>query len=963
MKKIFRIAISLLMIVGFLAIFGVPRKAEAIFFTQIAVSPNNALINAISTYTISFNNPIVTPANAKILIQFPTGFNLSGSQFVSWTGFDGGQTLVLSGQTITIVRDNIGTSASAGFKTLVISNIINSAAPTNNYQATLIIQDANNNILAGPTGSIYFQIVSAGTETSIDGLYYFREPSPTHYQNNGNYKGAGYDIGALTKTIPTQDEYRFCGVWVQYYFDENGIYTQNKNINNIYYHIWWYTYNTGGLIGYDELGGYNAPMSNSINVTPENAQDKINNYYLNTGKQTVNKSVTGTSIYNFSVKFDSPPPYTGFPRVLSSPSQPSFVIFNLPDDAILKGRDSDGDGLNDFDELFIYNTNPYDRDTDKDTSINPNYTDGYEINHQLNPNDPNHAPLFDKPLMKEFASTIWDENRSALAALPDITGDGKDEIIIGSPKGTGNGSVFIYSADGNLIKQIDGTTGLGGFGAEVSAIGDQDSPADGKSDIVITSNTDIYIYSSQGPLLRKIAKPENSFGGSLAIINDQDNSPDNKDDLLISAPGANNSAGIQSGKVYLYSSSGIILKEFAGDQQNQNFGISVSSLGDQNGDGKQEIAIGAQRTNSNNGAVYIYSSLGELLKTFNGKSSEALGSKVDKISDLNNDGKDEIIIGAPLADPGGKTNVGAVYIFSLSDTTTPVAEFDGDAPGVDFGSMFTAIGDQDFDRKPDIIITSKFASPGNKEKAGAAVSYSTSTRQVLKTYEGIFEFDSFGNTVASIKDEDSDGLDDVLISAPYTEHVGAYNSGSIYLYPGSNNIAKKNWNKNSSLNNAFNLDNYFRKLSSGEIINYSVTGNTNITVTIDPATHFVSFSQPADWLGQESVIFQATNQNGLKVDSNNVTLTVDDPPTITKNCPLQATRGQTVECAIIVSNPSTGKDITNLIVSEKLEPSLQFISTDNGGTFDPQTRIMRWLFPRLNKGSIINIKLKATIIL
>jgi len=59
----------------------------------------------------------------------------------------------------------------------------------------------------------------------------------------------------------------------------------------------------------------------------------------------------------------------------------AFVIFNLPDNATLQGLDSDSDGLNDFDELFTYYTNPKWNDTDMDGML-----DGDEIDGGFNPN-------------------------------------------------------------------------------------------------------------------------------------------------------------------------------------------------------------------------------------------------------------------------------------------------------------------------------------------------------------------------------------------------------------------------------------------------------------------------------------------------------------------------------------------------------------------------------------------------
>jgi hypothetical protein len=61
--------------------------------------------------------------------------------------------------------------------------------------------------------------------------------------------------------------------------------------------------------------------------------------------------------------------------------QQGFIIFNLPDNATLAGLDTDGDGLDDQNELFMNVTNPYSNDTDEDGML-----DGNEVTYGFNPN-------------------------------------------------------------------------------------------------------------------------------------------------------------------------------------------------------------------------------------------------------------------------------------------------------------------------------------------------------------------------------------------------------------------------------------------------------------------------------------------------------------------------------------------------------------------------------------------------
>jgi len=89
-------------------------------------------------------------------------------------------------------------------------------------------------------------------------------------------------------------------------------------------------------------------------------------------------------------------------------------------------------------------------------------------------------------------------------------------------------------------------------------------------------------------------------------------------------------------------------------------------------------------------------------------------------------------------------------------------------------------------------------------------------------------------------------------------------------------ILNQKWQKNQSLVNAFNLDDFFS--AQNPPLTYAVRYETpghNITASIDPTTHKVSFSQGSGWYGTESVSFQAKDAEGNECWSNSVQLSVD----------------------------------------------------------------------------------------
>ena len=81
--------------------------------------------NENSKQKISFATARSIPVNGKIVITFPDGYNVSGANFDYWSGIDGGRSISINGQVITITRDGTGTIAIYGTKVIRLNNIIN----------------------------------------------------------------------------------------------------------------------------------------------------------------------------------------------------------------------------------------------------------------------------------------------------------------------------------------------------------------------------------------------------------------------------------------------------------------------------------------------------------------------------------------------------------------------------------------------------------------------------------------------------------------------------------------------------------------------------------------------------------------------------------------------------------------------------------------------------------------------
>jgi hypothetical protein len=207
--------------------------------------------------------------------------------------------------------------------------------------------------------------------TEINGLYYLRDDDPLNRA----------DVGSLLMGISKENELTRCGMFVNFHFAQNGTYTDVNKIFNIYYHVWQKNYAPGLYeIGYSTSSEHAAGFNESIWIDINNYISEVNEYRLVQAVQTTNPNIAkfiGNDINNFTIKVFGPNPC-----VLCNPNQYSFVILNLEDNNTLQSYDRDNDGLNDFDEIFVFFTNPFDRDTDND-----GVSDFIEVNYGIDPNN------------------------------------------------------------------------------------------------------------------------------------------------------------------------------------------------------------------------------------------------------------------------------------------------------------------------------------------------------------------------------------------------------------------------------------------------------------------------------------------------------------------------------------------------------------------------------------------------
>ena len=399
---------------------------------------------------------------------------------------------------------------------------------------------------------------------------------------------------------------------------------------------------------------------------------------------------------------------------------------------------------------------------------------------------------------------------SYFISADDVNGDGYNDIILGAPFADPNGhysgsTYVVFGKESRFSGTIDlfDITGDGGDGFRIdgenirdwsgSSVSAGDVNNDGYDDIIIGA---------------PFADPSGGGSGSTYVVFGKEN-------------GFSRTMGLSE----LDGSDGFRIDgESGGDLS----GYSVSS-GDVNGDGYDDIiigAVGADRNGnsvSNRGASYVVfgkdddafaatMNLSELDGSdgfrINGESAgDASGRSVSSAGDINGDGYDDIIIGAPYADPNGSSSGSAYVVFGKESGFSRAIEpseldgsdgfrINGGSAGYSSGASVSSAGDFNGDGYDDIIIGAHYAdSNGNINSGSTYVVFgkeSGFSRVIeLSELDGSDGFringesgdDHGGVSVSSAGDINGDGYDDIIIGAFMADSNG-FASGSSYIIYG-----------------------------------------------------------------------------------------------------------------------------------------------------------------------------------
>ena len=468
-----------------------------------------------------------------------------------------------------------------------------------------------------------------------------------------------------------------------------------------------------------------------------------------------------------------------------------------------------------------------------------------------------------------------DQSGKSVSGAGDINGDGIDDLIIGAPYTDPvccqSGSSYVVfgqtapfaitvslsTLDGSNGFRLDGVNNDERSGESVSGAGDING--DGIDDLIIgapradpvsaNEGSSYVLFGQTAPFASSVSLStlNGSNGFRLDGVNSLDQSGDSVsgagdingdgiDDLIIGAHFADPVSSLEGssyvvfGKVLPFASS--ITLPFAnsnvgfrldGVASGDRSGTSVSGAGDINGDGIDDLIIGAFLADpvvDQEGSSYVVFgqtapfAITVSLSTLDGSNGFRLdgvgnndqsGESVSGAGDVNGDGIDDLIIGANNADPVS-ANEGSSYVLfgrtqgfpatiSLSNLNGGNGfRLDGVNSGDQSGESVSGAGDINGDGIDDLIIGAPFADPviGNEgssyvvfgQTAPFASSVSLSTLNGSNGFrlDGVGPSDSSGDWVSGAGDINSDGADDLIIGAPFAGPVSLSEGSSFVVF-------------------------------------------------------------------------------------------------------------------------------------------------------------------------------------
>ena len=496
-----------------------------------------------------------------------------------------------------------------------------------------------------------------------------------------------------------------------------------------------------------------------------------------------------------------------------------------------------------------------------------------------------------------------DQSGRSVSNAGDVNGDGYDDLIIGAHRDDPFGndesgaSFVVFGKENGHVElsdvEVNGAHGLGfvinGVGAgdyagqSVSAAGDVNG--DGFDDLLVGApltdpNEDwsgsaylVYGKNDNVPVALSALKLDANLGGFVieglaesnftgqSVSDAGDVNGDGYDDIIISAhkAGPNDPASGTSYVVYGRPDVGgnkigtaIDLTEIEADTggfvingvaENDQSGLSVSGAGDVNGDGFDDLIVGAPYDDPNgdlSGASFVVfgSAIGvavELTELEGAAGADPLGFVINGVAaddqsgisvsgagDVNGDGLDDLIVGAMGADPNGSLSGASYVVFGKADgAAVELSAVELNAGAVPTGFIIKGISTDDFSGRSvsgagdvngdglDDLIIGAMGTDGSRDVDGdgdddltsgsgsSFVVYGKTGGEAVElslvassvggfVINGVDADDQSGRSVSGAGDVNGDGFADLIVGAPFDDPNGNSYSGASFVVFGGN---------------------------------------------------------------------------------------------------------------------------------------------------------------------------------
>ncbi len=403
----------------------------------------------------------------------------------------------------------------------------------------------------------------------------------------------------------------------------------------------------------------------------------------------------------------------------------------------------------------------------------------------------------------------------AVCGAGDVDGDGFDDVLIARDA---QAELFLGSSSGLVITTVfappcDAVDPVWSyqFGVppsygllSIAGLGDID--ADGRDDIAVGSWLDgsAYVFRGLGATLE--TNPSLVLQNASIVARAGDVDGDGYADLLVGAPSASNGESGE-GRSFLYRGGpgGISATASWSSESNQvaaGHGAALGTIGDVNGDGYADVAVGAPNFDGasnvqDSGRVAVYLGSPDGLRATpafvheGGQAGALFGTALSGAGDVDGDGFADLLVGAPGAS-NGQASEGQAFVFRGGPgdlASFPIWNGELNLPaGSEYGVSVAHVGDLNADGFTDLAVGAFHYDGANGVDCGRTFIYLGGELSTAPTAIGFVDGPhagaEFGNWVAAAGDVNGDGYDDFIVGARAASN-GQTGEGRVFVYHGS----------------------------------------------------------------------------------------------------------------------------------------------------------------------------------